>query len=47
VFVDDVVQGITTAARAELPAGAVLDLGSGSLVSIADLATQIADLMRP
>jgi UDP-glucose 4-epimerase len=47
IYVDDVIEGLVTAATATGVEGATLDLGSGTLVTIRDAVETIARIIRP
>jgi nucleoside-diphosphate-sugar epimerase len=47
IYIDDAVDGLIAAARAPDVEGCVIDLGSGSLVSIKTMVHKIMDLMDP
>ena len=47
IYVDDVIEGLLTAAQASDLEGSTIDVGSGSLISIRDIVEHLVDLVRP
>jgi nucleoside-diphosphate-sugar epimerase len=47
IYIDDLVDGMCAAAAAELPSGTTVDLGSGVMTSVADVAREIARQIGP
>ncbi|MEX0804152.1 MAG: NAD(P)-dependent oxidoreductase [Candidatus Binatia bacterium] len=47
IYVDDVIEGLLTAAQASDLEGSTIDVGSGSLISIRDIVEHLVNLVRP